>query len=101
MTAPILYLVAPAPTAVSTEPLYTQLTPSSAVRARRERRHPKASKSLKTELSPLDPLENSIRRKRKVCFESRERDLRHSAGLPQKQAITTEMRHGCILSFAY
>ena len=31
------------PTAISTEPRCTQLTPSSAERARRERRHPKAS----------------------------------------------------------
>jgi len=33
------------PTAISTEPLCTQLTPSSAERARREHRHPKASTS--------------------------------------------------------
>ena len=31
------------PTAISTKPHRTQLTPSSAERARRERRHPKAS----------------------------------------------------------
>jgi hypothetical protein len=31
------------PTAISTKPRCTQLTPSSAERARRERRHPKAS----------------------------------------------------------
>ena len=52
------------PTAITTKPLHTQLTPSSAERARRERRHPKASKSLKTKLSSLDPLENSIGAKR-------------------------------------
>ena len=39
------------PTAISTEPRCTQLTPSSAERARRERRHPKASTP--EELPPL------------------------------------------------
>ncbi len=48
------------PTAISTEPRCTQLTPSSAERARRERRHPKASKAKKS--LALDPLENAIRR---------------------------------------
>ena len=49
----------PWPTAISTEPPCTQLTPSSAERARRERRHPKASTA---EEPPLDPLENGIRK---------------------------------------
>src|SRR5271155_3679440 len=39
------------PTAISTEPRCTQLTPSSAERARRERRHPKTSTP--EELPPL------------------------------------------------
>ncbi len=47
------------PTAISTEPRCTQLTPSSAERARRERRHPKASTAKKS--LALDPLENEIR----------------------------------------
>jgi FAD dependent oxidoreductase len=50
------------PTAISTEPPCTQLTPSSAERARREHRHPKASTP--EELPALDPLENGIRRLR-------------------------------------
>jgi ABC-type oligopeptide transport system substrate-binding subunit len=45
-------------TAISTEPPCTQLTPSSAERARRERRHPKASTAEKS--LALDPLENGI-----------------------------------------
>ena len=61
MTAPISVACGHSwPTAISTEPLRTQLTPSSAKRARRERRHPKASKSLTNEPPPLDPLENTI-----------------------------------------
>jgi len=48
------------PTAISTEPPCTQLTPSSAERARTERRHPKASTPKRA--SALDPLENTIRR---------------------------------------
>jgi hypothetical protein len=40
----------------------TQLTPSSAERARREHRHPKASNPEET--PALDPLENNIRRLR-------------------------------------
>ena len=46
------------PTAISTKPHRTQLTPSSAERARRERRHPKASTSGSS--FRLDPLENAI-----------------------------------------
>ena len=48
------------PTAISTKPPCTQLTPSGAERARRERRHPKASTT--KSLPPLTPLENNIRR---------------------------------------
>ena len=44
------------PTAISTEPPCTQLTPSSAERARREHRHPKASTP--RSLPPLTPFEN-------------------------------------------
>jgi hypothetical protein len=40
----------------------TQLTPSSAERARREHRHPKASNPEET--PALDPLENNIRKER-------------------------------------
>jgi hypothetical protein len=48
-TAPILLHVANQRlTAISTEPRCTQLTPSSAERARRERRHPKASTAKKS-----------------------------------------------------
>src|SRR5271170_3849618 len=46
------------PNAVSTYPPCTQLTPSSAERARRERRHPKVSTPGRG--SRLDPLENTI-----------------------------------------
>src|ERR1700735_4098927 len=46
------------PTAISTKPPCTQLTPSGAERARRERRHPKASTT--KSLPPLTPLENNI-----------------------------------------
>ena len=50
-TAPILLHAANHRlTAISTKPPCTQLTPSSAERARRERRHPKAST---TKSSPL------------------------------------------------
>ena len=47
------------PTAISTEPRCTQLTPSSAERARRERRPPESVDTPKS-LSPLDPLENDF-----------------------------------------
>src|ERR1700735_5213369 len=48
-TAPILVAMAnQGLTAISTEPPCTQLTPSSAERARRERRHPTASTAEKT-----------------------------------------------------
>jgi hypothetical protein len=48
-TAPILLHAANLwPTAISTKPPCTQPTPSSAKRARRERRHPNASKSGRT-----------------------------------------------------
>ena len=46
------------PTAISTEPRCTQLTPSSAERARRERRHPEGVDS-ERRASALDPLENA------------------------------------------
>ena len=60
-TAPILLHAAnPWLTAISTKPPCTQLTPSSAERARRERRHPKASTAKKS--LALDPLENTIGR---------------------------------------
>ena len=62
-TAPILLHAAnPWLTAISTKPPCTQLTPSSAKRARRERRHPKASTAKKS--LALDPLENTIDVKR-------------------------------------
>jgi hypothetical protein len=58
-TAPILLHAAnQGLTAISTEPPCTQLTPSSAERARRERRHPKASTAEKS--LALDPLESRI-----------------------------------------
>ena len=58
-TAPILLHAANQRlTAISTKPPCTQLTPSSAERARRERRHPKASTAKKS--LALDPLENNI-----------------------------------------
>ncbi len=44
------------PAAISTKPLHAQLTPSSAKRARRERRRPKASNSFKTKPPTLDPI---------------------------------------------
>ena len=63
MTAPILLHAANQwLTAISTKPPCTQLTPSSAERARRERRHPKASTAKKS--LALDPLENNIDVKR-------------------------------------
>ena len=64
-TAPILLHAANQRlTAISTKPPCTQLTPSSANRARGERRHPKASTTKKS--LALDPLENSIDVKRTV-----------------------------------
>ena len=58
-TAPILLHAANQRlTAISTKPPCTQLTPSSAERARRERRHPMASTAKKS--LALDPLENNI-----------------------------------------
>ena len=58
-TAPILLHAAHQRlTAISTKPPCTQLTPSSAERARRERRHPMASTAKKS--LALDPLENNI-----------------------------------------
>jgi hypothetical protein len=48
------------PTAVSTERPCTQLTPSSAERARKEHRHPQSVAH--PEEHPVDPLENTIRR---------------------------------------
>src|ERR1700689_2354894 len=54
-------------TAISTKPPCTQLTPSSAERARRERRHPKASTAEKS--LALDPLENGIDGKRTLRIE--------------------------------
>jgi hypothetical protein len=75
----LLHAVKPQPTALSTEPPCTQLTPSSAERARRERRHPKAS--IPGRSFRLDPLENGIGGKR--AYRSRlekdrsPRDTRH------------------------
>ena len=60
-TAPIL-LANQRLTAISTKPPCTQLTPSSAERARRERRHPMASTAKKS--LALDALENNIDVKR-------------------------------------
>jgi hypothetical protein len=58
-TAPILLHAANQRlTAISTKPPCTQFTPSSAKRARRERRHPKASTAKKS--IALDTLENNI-----------------------------------------
>jgi hypothetical protein len=48
------------PTAISTEPLCTQLTPSSAIRARRERTHPIGVNVAQKRATILDPLENNI-----------------------------------------
>jgi len=48
------------PTAISTEPLCAQLTPSSAIRARRERRHPIGVNVAQKRATVLDPLENNI-----------------------------------------
>src|SRR5215468_11195344 len=48
------------PTAISTEPLCTQLTPSSAIGARRERRHPIGVNLAHNRAAALDPLENTI-----------------------------------------
>src|SRR6516225_7399476 len=48
------------PTAISTEPLCAQLTPSSAIRARRERRHPIGVNVAQKRATVLDPLKNEI-----------------------------------------
>src|SRR5215467_13721661 len=48
------------PTAISTEPLCAQLTPSSATGARRERRHPAGVTVAQKQATALDPLENTI-----------------------------------------
>src|SRR6516162_9100059 len=48
------------PTAFSTEPLCAQLTPSSAIGARRERRHPAGVTVAQKRATVLDPLENGI-----------------------------------------
>ena len=53
------------PTAISTEPRCTQLTPSSAERARRERRHPKASTAKKS--LALDPIREQYSSTSAVC----------------------------------
>ncbi len=69
------------PIAISTKPLHAQLTPSSAKRARRERRHPKALKPLKIEPPTLDPLENRIGAKASFAGASKgllRADSRHS-----------------------
>src|SRR6516164_1434612 len=50
------------PTAISTEPLCAQLTPSSAIGARRERRHPAGVTVAQKRATVLDPLENTIGR---------------------------------------
>jgi len=52
------------PTAISTEPLCAQPTPSSATGARRERRHPEGVTVAQKRATALDPLENSIGRER-------------------------------------
>src|SRR6516165_9469470 len=54
------------PTAISTEPLCTQLTPSSATGARRERRHPISVNLAQKRAVALDPLENNIGRLRDI-----------------------------------
>src|SRR5215469_5065012 len=54
------------PTAISTEPLCAQLTPSSATGARRERRHPAGVDVAQKRATALDPLENSIGHKERL-----------------------------------